>query len=175
MKVIFGSCIEVIIDPQMDLGETIGMYMLWCITKPAAVGSQQPLASQQWEVKCVLWLSSPRKTMILRWVQSPLISQTIKKKHIIPLWRLKDKLIIFSFDTCFQWCSLCSGVFVHCLILLVSTSCVFRGLAALSMAGRLWFDQHSEVREHSLTSVVRSWFSWMVSAGPYCGPCFWKV
>lgn len=53
----------------------------WC-TKPDALTSQQPLTFQQWEIKCVLWLSSlTLKIMILRWVQSSLINQTVKKRH----------------------------------------------------------------------------------------------
>lgn len=36
----------------------------------------------------------------------------------------KNKFIIFSFDICSQWCSLCREVFVHWLMLLLGTLCV---------------------------------------------------
>lgn len=79
MKVIFGSYIEVIIDPHMDLGETVGivcalMYEACCFDFSAA-----PSLSAVGDQVCVLWLSSPLHIMILRWVQAPLMHQTIKK------------------------------------------------------------------------------------------------
>lgn len=82
MKVIFGSYIEVIIDPQMDLGETVRivyalMYKACCFDFSAA-----PSLPAMEDQMCVLWLSSPLKIMILRWVQAPLINQTIKKRHL---------------------------------------------------------------------------------------------
>lgn len=81
MKVIFGGYIEMIIDPQMDLGETVRivfapMYKACCFDFSAA-----PSLPAIGDRVCVLWLSSPLKIMILRWVQASLIDQTIKKRH----------------------------------------------------------------------------------------------
>lgn len=58
MKVIFGSYIEVIIDPHMDLGETVGivcalMYEACCFDFSAA-----PSLSAVGDQVCVLWLST---------------------------------------------------------------------------------------------------------------------
>lgn len=82
MKVIFGSYIEVIIDPWIDLGdETIRivftpMYKACCFDFSAA-----PSLPAMGDQVCVLWLSLPLKIIILRWVQASLINQTIKKRH----------------------------------------------------------------------------------------------
>lgn len=70
----------------------------------------------------------------------------------MPLWSLKNKFIISGFDICSQWWSLCSGVFVHGLMLLLSTSCVFFGLTALWLRG---LRNMVKVYEPSLTFVVR--------------------
>lgn len=95
MKVIFGSCIEAIIDPQMDLGEAVGLSMLWC-AKPAALTSQQRLACQQWEIKCVFCgsplLSSPHNDSQV----GSGIRQS--RKDLTPLWSVRDKFIISSSD-----------------------------------------------------------------------------
>lgn len=82
MKVIFGSYIEVIIDPQMDLGETVRivfaqMYKASCFDFSAA-----PSLPALGEQVCVLSLSLPLKITILRWAQAS-IDQTIKKRHPI--------------------------------------------------------------------------------------------
>lgn len=53
MKVMLGSYIELIIDPQIDLGELIQVCIGSRCTKPAALTSQQPLTFQQWEIKCM--------------------------------------------------------------------------------------------------------------------------
>lgn len=58
MKVIFGSYIGVIIDPQMDLGETVRtVYAL--LYKPCCFDfSAAPRLSAVGDEVCVLWLSS---------------------------------------------------------------------------------------------------------------------
>lgn len=139
MKVIFGSCIGVIIDPQMDLGETVRIVcaLMYCKACCSDFSAAPGLPAMGGQVRSLALLSTRNNDSQ---VGSVFINKPDKKKKdIIPLWRLKDKFIIFSFDICFQWCSLCSGVFVRWLVLLLSTSCVLRGLAALSTADVPWF------------------------------------
>lgn len=81
MKVIFGSYIEVIIDPQMDLGETIRIVFAPDVQSLGFDFSAAPNLPAMGDQVCVLWLSSPLKIMILRWVQASLINQTNKKRH----------------------------------------------------------------------------------------------
>ena len=76
-------------------------------------------------------------------------------KDLISFWHLTNKFIPSSLDVCFQWCSLCGGVFVHWLMLLLRLSCVFLELAALCRGNALWGRiDVVKVCEHSLTFVV---------------------
>lgn len=65
MKVIFGSYIEVIIDPQMDLGETIRIVFAPDVQSLGFDFSAAPNLPAMGDQVCVLWLSSPLKIMIL--------------------------------------------------------------------------------------------------------------
>lgn len=84
MRVLFGSSIEVIIDPRADLGESVRivcalMYSACCFDFPA------PRLSAVGGEVCVVWLSSPLQIMALRWVQAPSVLQAIGKGPRPPL------------------------------------------------------------------------------------------